>query len=214
MAAGEEEDYQLYDSVLKFAENNDLSVSENYEKIETMIDIESYIDYFCFQIYVANSDSVTNNFSLWRSKTVEDAGYCDGRWRWILYDTDDSAGMVHSGKITKPEVNSFVEGYWDISPMQDPLFSSLFQNQEFRAQFAETFVEMAEENFAPERVNRMIDQLYEEYAEGSIASHQRFVDGDYTEQRYQTEVDVVRDFFNRRPEYILGYLKDILEQYD
>lgn len=211
---GEEADYQLYASVLEFAENNDLSDPENYEKIKQSIDIESYIDYYCFQIYVANCDSIDNNYSLWRSKTVEDNEYQDGRWRWILYDTDDSAGMVDSGSITKPEVNSFVEGYWGSSPLEDLLFSSLFQNEEFRTLFAQTFIEMAEENFAPDRVNAMIDELYEEYAKGCVLSHQRFIDGDYTEEQYIEELNIVRDFYNRRPDYILEYLYDILKQYE
>ncbi len=116
---GEEEDYQLYEQVVDFAENHDLSLCENYEKMKSYLDIQSYIDYYCFQIYVANCDSVTNNYARWRSKTVKDHEYQDGRWRWILYDIDDSAGMVHTGAMTKAQANSFVEGYQDISPMED-----------------------------------------------------------------------------------------------
>lgn len=211
---GEDEDYLLYAAVVEFAENNDLSADENYEIIKQYIDIQSYIDYFCFQIYVANCDSIANNYSLWRSRTIEDNEYQDGRWRWILYDTDDSAGMVNSGSTTKAKVNSFVKGYWATSPMEDVLFSSLFENEEFRTLFAETFIEMAEENFFIGRVNAMIDSLYEDYAEGAVLSHQRYIDADYTEEQYLQEVTVVREFFNTRQDYILEYLYDTLEQYE
>lgn len=209
---GEDSDYQLYASVLDFVKNNDLSISENYEKIKEYIDIQSYVDYYCFQIYVANCDSITNNYALWRSKTVEDDKYCDGRWRWILYDTDDSAGMIDADGLTAPETNTFVEGYWDIAPMEDLLFSSLFKNEEFRSQFAQNFVEIVKINFDPDRVNGMIDELSDEYAKGTILSHQRYVDGNYTEDQYFQEIEILRDFFNRRQEYALQYMYDILEQ--
>ena len=63
---GNEEDYQLYAEVVEFAENNDLSDVDNYEIMKKYIDIQSYIDYYCFTIYVANCDSVVNNYGLWR----------------------------------------------------------------------------------------------------------------------------------------------------
>lgn len=212
VVAGEEHDYQLYSSVVEFAKNNDLSISDNYEKIKELIDIQSYIDYFCFQIYVANSDSITNNYALWRTKTINNAEYYDGRWRWILYDTDDSAGMVE--ELTEPEINSFIEGYWDICPLEDTLFSALFANEEFRKQFSDTFVEMAEKNFDPSRVNKLIDKLCEEYADGTVLSNKRYVMRYYNEDLYEEEVNIIRDFYNRRQDYILKYLQDVLEKYN
>lgn len=211
---GEEENYQLYAKVVEFAANNDLSIAENYEIIKKYIDIQSYIDYYCFTIYVANCDSVVNNYGLWRSKTVKDTGYCDGRWRWILYDTDDSAGMVKLDTMTQAHVNSFTDGYQNASPFEDELFSSLFENEEFRNQFAETFLEMAEMNFEPDRVSSMIDQLYMEYVEGTVLSHQRYISSDYAEDQYWSEVYVVRDFFARRQDYILDYMYQTLELYN
>ena len=59
-----------------------------------MIDIQSYIDYYAFEIYVANCDSISNNYAMWRTRNVKSSPYYDGKWRWILYDTDDSTGMV------------------------------------------------------------------------------------------------------------------------
>ena len=73
---------------------------------------------------------------------------------------------------------------------------------------------MTKNNFAPDRVNDMINELYADYAEGTILSHQRYVDGNYTEEQYIAEVDIVRDFYDRRPDYILEYLNGILEQYE
>lgn len=75
------EDAILYNEIVKFAANNDLTIEENYRFIEERIDIQSYIDYLCFEIYIGNCDSVANNFARWRSLKIGDSEYEDGRWR-------------------------------------------------------------------------------------------------------------------------------------
>ena len=124
-----EEDMIYWNQVIDFATNHDLSSQENYDSICRMIDIQSYIDYSCFQIYVANCDSVSNNFARWRSSRISERPYEDGKWRWLLYDTDDSAGMVPS--LTSYDIDSFISGHWANNPLgdkADPLFSALMDN--------------------------------------------------------------------------------------
>ena len=49
--------------------------------LENWIDIESYMSYQAFQIFVDNRDWPGNNIKFWRDHRV------GGKWRWILYDT-------------------------------------------------------------------------------------------------------------------------------
>ena len=92
--------------------------------------------------------------------------------------------------------------------------SILFANKEFRKQFSDTFVEMAEKNFDSDRVNRVIDELCIEYADGTVLSNKRYVMRYYNEDLYEEEVNIIRDFYNRRQEYILKYLEEVLKQYN
>ena len=94
--------------------------------------------------------------------------------------------------------------------MDDPLFSALIQNDEFRSRFIDTFVEMADEDFDEEHVNQLIDEYCELYIQGAVLSRKRFVNPNYTEEMYREEVNVMKDFFARRKEYILEDLYETL----
>lgn len=200
--------YELYEAVVDYAEENDLSIDEHYAQIGNMIDIQSYIDYYCFLIYIAACDTVTNNYSCWRTENTSSQEYCDGKWRWIVYDVDDSTGLRDG--LTNAEVDSFLYGHMKKSPMQDVLFTSLMQNESYKYQFVSTFVEMADTVFAPENVNILIDELCNQYMEAAVISHARYNHEEFSEDDYLEKVEVIRDFFERRRPYILEHLENNL----
>lgn len=92
---GNDEDIALYDELINFAKNNDLSVTSNYDRIDQMMDMQSFIDYQCAEIFIANQDWMNNNnnYRVWRARTVSDQPYEDGKWRWMLYDTEFSLSL-------------------------------------------------------------------------------------------------------------------------
>jgi len=92
---GVDEDINLWNDLINFAKSNDLSTAENYAKINQMIDIQNYIDYNCTQIFIANQDWMNNdnNYRAWRARTTSDLPYEDGKWRWMLYDTEYSTSL-------------------------------------------------------------------------------------------------------------------------
>ena len=58
--------------------------------------MESFIDYFAFELYIHNEDSIfeNNNWRLWRVRTADGATpWSDGKWRIAVYDTDFSTGI-------------------------------------------------------------------------------------------------------------------------
>lgn len=213
MEDGENEpaDAQLYRNIVAFASVNDLSVDKNYKEIEEKIDIQSYIDYYSFQIYVANCDSIVNNYALWRSRQITTEPYNDGKWRFLLLDTDQSVGIKSS--LTEPEVDSFLGGHYETNPMGeggDALFSALIRNEEFKRRFTVTFMDMVNHNFDYDRIKEKISWISELYEDSVIESHKRFL-GEYSEDRYEKDVAVVYDFFERRAEYITEHMKNALE---
>lgn len=212
---GSKYDYKEYEKIVEFANNNDLSQEINYSQVCDKIDIGSYIDYMCFEIYVANCDSIANNVAIWKSRKVDPGNpYADGKWRWLLYDTDDSAGMV-TGR-TEPNVDSFIEGQWTTSPMEDKLFSALLYNDQFRKQFGATFIEMSDNSFAFSRVNNDLNNISQHYKKQVVLSQRRFrgpqmikdyhedYDGTYDEQDFDREVNVIRSFYRNRKRYIVN----------
>lgn len=204
VVAGEPEDLALYTQVLEYAEGNDLSLSEHYQQMCEWIDMQSYIDYMCFQIYIANCDAIYNNVACWRTRNIVDDEYGDGRWRWILYDTDASAGMIPDRTVAS--VDSFSGGNWGTPPMEDLLFSSLIQNEEFKRQFAESFIEIAQNNFESSHVLKKIEQMEKVYWPASVISHRRFWDEDFPEHYYTANVQLIKDFYSGRYEHIYQHM--------
>ena len=202
----DDEDIRYYKDVVNFAVSNDMSVMENYRQIEDRIDIQSYIEYCCMEIFCASSDAFLNNYALWRTDTVTTEPYWDGKWRWVVFDTDDSANMQKDW--TAPQIDSFVEGHWHMDPMDEPLFSSLIKNEEFRIKFAETFYEMCENEYNIDRVYEYIENLESTYTEGCVLSHRRYYDPQYSEEDYHDEVSEVSFFYASRAHFIIPYMEE------
>ncbi len=207
-----DDDIRYYREMVNYASKNDLAIDRNYRNMEKMMDIQSYIEYCCMEIYCANSDSFMNNYALWRSDTVTDKPYWDGRWRWVVFDTDDSTGMLHDGR-TDPQIDSFIEGHWHRDPMDDTLFSSLIKNEEFRIRFAETFYEMCEKEYDIDRVYGFIDELKNNYTEGCVLSHRRYYNSSYSEEEYQEKVSTVSFFYASRSYFIIPYMEEHIVNY-
>lgn len=221
VVTGNEDDLQLYDDMVQYASSNDMSIEANYRKLEEQMDIQSYIDYQCFEIFVGNCDSVNNNYCRWRSRTSNGDGYSDGRWRWILYDTDDSVAMVEG--LTEASVDSFIEGHWGINPMEDELFAALLDNDEYKERFVATFMDIMKNNYSYANVSDELNRMAELYRAGVVRSQQRFrggyspeqgvndlQDGLYTEEVFNKEIKVIADFYRERPDYIKKYMiKDL-----
>src|SRR5699024_5241393 len=89
---GGNSDVYHYSNMLAYIEKHGLKDRKNYNYIETMMDIENYIDYFASEIYFGNADWPGNNIKFWRKTTNKyepNAPYGhDGRWRWMVFDTD------------------------------------------------------------------------------------------------------------------------------
>ncbi len=201
----------LYSELLDFASEHDLSKDEEYRRIQEMMDVQNYIDYNCFELYVGNADWPSTNIGYYRSRTVGGIGQEDGRWRWVIYDVDDTVGMTEKSQYYS---NSFMpEGHYEgrESPMETTLMSNLLENEAFKKQFTLTFLDMANENFAYETVH---DKLYETanvFAEPMVESVHRFSPDEYTIETFWDNIAVIDEFYEKRGGFILPCLAEALE---
>jgi hypothetical protein len=72
---------------IEYMRSADRSDASTHEWLSTRVEIPSYIDYQIGQIFIDNWDWPGNNLKWWRPRTE------DGRWRWLLYDTDFGLGI-------------------------------------------------------------------------------------------------------------------------
>lgn len=107
-------------NMMRWFAKSDLSSDENYAQACSLIDVDSFIDYYCLEMFVGNYDWPNNNMRCWR------AG--EGKWRWLFFDGDDcldgtgdivSSALAAEGKLTDSNL----------------LFNKLLMNQNFRDKF-------------------------------------------------------------------------------
>jgi len=169
---GQENDIESYDNIIKFVQENDMSVQENYEYIKTKIDIENFIQYIVAQTYINNIDWPQNNVKVWRSRNIasdlNEENYEDGKWRWMLFDTDLSFNDYKSIRleyilnpnitlehIPESEIWAYTKDYeWSFI-----LIQNLFKNEGFKNEFVDTFNYYLDTIFSPENVIEKINEM-------------------------------------------------------
>ena len=182
-----------------FIRTHDLADQANYEKLNTMMDIDSYMDYLIFEIYAANQDWPDKNVNLWRMKTD---GYQrgapeaqDGRWRWMLIDLDFTFGLKsQEGDITHDTLM-----HAQIPSSGGEIFRELLKNESFRSEFKARFEAHLATTFALVRVGSVLDETAAElkpYMEeflnvgnGSLGS-------------WEEEIELIQRFAKERPQYL------------
>ncbi len=221
---GEKSDRPLYqDDVIKYLENNDITDPDVYNYIKTKIDIENYIIYNVTNIISGNTDWPGNNVTIWKYKT-EDGNYHpeapkgqDGRWRWLLRDTDFGFGFQNQSPAfdsiryatTDDKLSGTIvdQNYtWAVF-----LLKTLIKNHEFRNQFINCFADQLNTSFDPTRVNARIDELKAviETAMPEQSDRWRAINivSEYEgDPIWYVNIKTVKDYADQRPSYIRQYV--------
>ena len=189
--AGRQGDGQYYDEMREFISTADMTIDENYKKACQMIDIDSFLDYYAAEIYMArNADWPQANYAAWRSRSISEKPYEDGKWRWLLFDVNTSA---FESNLSEHDTIAYAIEKCD-------LFANLSKNEEFRDAFTERLREMRDEVFTLEVVKEKLNE-YKELMSDPMEKHiQRFYWGDG--ELYQNKRREMRAFATNRPEYI------------
>lgn len=187
-----------YKDMLDFVRNNSMAVESNYRHVQTLMDTDNYIDYMVTEIWAANTDWPHNNVRFWRIEAPEDQlidmpGH-DGRWRWLAYDLDYGLGLAEE---TSHNSLARVANNGDWATL---LFSRLLKNEEFRTDFINRYADHLNYTFAPERVNKMIDEMSEVYRPEMEEHLNRWP---YTSsvRQWDKYVDEIRQWVSARPKY-------------
>ena len=210
LISGEPGDEVAYGEMLRFIRENDLAEQANYEQLDTMMDISSYIDYLIFNIYAANQDWPDKNVVLWRVKTDgyqpdAQAGQ-DGRWRWALNDLDFTFGLKYGeGDITHDTLI-----HAQLPGSSGFLTRELLKNKSFREEFRAHFEELLDTAFATERVVALLEQTAVELRPYMSEFFARW--GAESEQAWEEEIALMHRFAQERPKFIRELLRDVFDK--
>jgi hypothetical protein len=141
--AGDKKDYLL----LERAAND-----KDIQKVKSMIDIDSFIDYMSLMIYSGNQDWIWSNSRAWKRKEV------GAQWRWMLDDLDQGF------KSSVTDVNSFKT----IENKRSTLVKSFFlllEDMTFKKAFKDRFNLLLDTLFSPANMRKQIDKILDERKE-------------------------------------------------
>ncbi len=134
--------------VFSFCKTHDLSVPENYEHVQSLVDIDSVIDWIALEGYCANTDLTFGNVRYARSTEG------DGKWRLMFYDLDATfwdRTVAYTNMFDGMALYSRQVGASLIRP--------LLQNPDFRDRMLRRFAELFDTVLSGENVMAEFDRL-------------------------------------------------------
>jgi hypothetical protein len=196
LAEGVDEDYDLRYQFTVYISNNDMQDNDCFEEACTMIDIESFVDYYALEIYAANQDWLPNNCAYWRTRPSDmRSEYYDGKWRWMLFDTDLWAVMIEYEDDT---IQHAID--------DDPVFASLIRNEQVQEMLRQRLMELSD--IYKDNCDIWIDEWLEEMSDSVHKNGERFWGEGAIDEYFQSIIDDMRAYPENREQYLKQYMEE------
>lgn len=188
---GDWDEYRYLERIQYLIGDRDLSDPQVWQQLCEAVDIDSWIDYYAIELYVVNTDWPKNNRALWRTRRSYDVPGADQKWRWIMFDVNLAMGLK--------QVN---EDYVATTEAKDAVFASLMESPTFESALRAKLVSLAENNFAPDRVEALVEAYRLKMGGAMEKEYARFREG-RTRQDFDDACRDIEDFFRLRHDYIM-----------
>ena len=117
-------------SMRNFLIQNDMTQENNYFVADSLIDMDSWINYLVLELYAGNNDWIGGNYKRWYTP--------ESKWRFILQDLD--AGFNQYPEEYNPPEESIFENSALNGGFHE--YFQLIVNSEFKNQFINTFADL------------------------------------------------------------------------
>lgn len=191
-----------YQAMLNYIVSHDMNAPGVYDYVRTQMDVDEFMNYQIAEIYVSNTDWPGNNLKYWRPRTV------DGRWRWIIFDTDYGFGWPGGEDYTFDSLSfatSTTGPAWPNPPWSTLLLRELLKNDEFEAEFMQRFASHINISFDPARVLAVVDAMKAEL-EPEMPRHIARWGFPSSLSNWHNNINVVHAFGNERPSYMRTHI--------
>lgn len=198
-----------YTEFLNAFKQLNIDLDSTYKFVSTKIDIENYINYSITQIFINNIDWPHNNIKFWRKRTNDkfpnENSFHDGRWRWMLFDTD--YGLNFGGKhwynfdmLTYATRENDSTNNWSTY-----LLRTLLKNNDFKVKFINHFADHLNTSFLSKRVVGIIESTKDLYIEEMLRHQKRWPN---TINNWEENIADMINYVNQRPDYQRKHICD------
>ena len=188
-----------YRGLVQRLEQSSLADSATYEWFKTQVDVDNFMNYNIIESYCGNTD-MWLNVKYWRLHSPE------GRWRWLLYDTDFGFGLHDS---TSYKVNMFplmtqANGTtWPNPPWSTFMFRKATESGNFNRHFVNRCADFLNTNYEPNHVIAVIDSFQQQLQPEMKMHLHRW---NLSEKEWLRQVSAMRSFARLRPDYMRQHL--------
>jgi hypothetical protein len=206
----DEGDDQHWNQMMNYVNTHNMKIPANFEHLRSMIDMDNFIEYMGHCIYAGKWDWPNNNDASWRPRTA------DGKWRWIQFDMETSFGVATGLSILfsmlGPQFNMLeativgtnIPTFGQYGP--HPILKKIYNNEEFKADFINWFDEHMENEFHPDTMNLLLDNMVAEISPYIEEYKQRWPFIGDLNGSWGEAIDIVREFIELRPAYMREHL--------
>ncbi|CAH9017935.1 CotH kinase family protein [Candidatus Nitrosacidococcus sp. I8] len=197
---GSFQEWRKINQAFEQKENQNINFAQKY------IDINSFIDYYIAEIYLANRDWLDNNYAFWKysGKNRENNPIADGRYRWLIYDLDATFRESNTNSLEKTtDIN-------DRQYLFTFIFSTLLKNPEFKERFITRFSDLMNTTFVPDRMVRVIENMKQE-VEKDVLLHIKRWKSPISIEAWQDNINIMVNFARERPAIQYQQLQDFFK---
>ena len=137
---------QGFADLWKYIKSHDLSITENYEYVESLVDIESLADFYIAQIWAANTDN--GNVRMYKT------GEPGSKWKFIAFDLDMSFNVTNGTDV-------YLGSYASSGKPYNPLIMKMLKNETFREYFLDRLDQHFSNTLTDERVVERLNFLHD-----------------------------------------------------
>ena len=212
-----------YNAFCKWVETADLNVEVNWNRVQCTIDVENFAKYMAIEYYVGNIDWPHNNVKTYRYLCAPGEEYTegtvfDGRYRYLLYDTDYGMGLQFMGWFGNDAQDRILQDLCNTNEYTG-LFKGLLQREEFRNQFIGEVLFLMNTSFSRSSVEAALNELngsrYEELRymmeETDLLKDSLWESDDNGIANVENEMAVILGFADYRPATVASEMQ---EQWD
>ena len=203
VVSGDAYDFQ---KIMNVVRQNDLSDSTAFAQTTEKIDVDEFTNYLILRAFIGYQITDLNN-RYWRNRDT------NGKWRWIASDLEHAFGQLGGDPYTENTIAKLAGISGTLPEWSTLLFNRLLQNPGFRDEFIQRSAAYLNTIFLPASTLSTVDSL-KALLQPQMPRHIGRWHSPPSVQIWQANVNAIKTFLEKRPDYYRKHLTDLFGKQD